>query len=122
MARVDKIKESWDGSQRVVVVTYTNIGINKKGNWIGTPVSVDLVLVDAALDDSTLSPEVNTAAEEDLPEIEDSGNPVEPENSSAQVTNEIIEVMNKDEAKPEVSLSFGFRPWFVRTIGNQSTG
>ena len=87
MARVDKIKESWDGSQRVVVVTYTNIGINKKGNWIGTPVSVDLVLVDAALDDSTLSPEVNKAAEEDLPKIENSGNPAGTENSSSQVQN-----------------------------------
>ena len=66
LARVKEIKESIDGSQRVVTVTYTNVGVNKKGNWIGTPVTVerwvkDLILVDAALDDSTLSPKINAA-------------------------------------------------------------
>ena len=75
MARVEEIKESRDGSQRVVIVTYTNVKVNKKGNWIGTPVTVercvkDLVLVDAALDDSTLSPEANAADEEKTSEAE----------------------------------------------------
>ena len=41
LARVKEIKESIDGSQRVVTVTYTNVGVNKKGNWIGTPVTVE---------------------------------------------------------------------------------
>ena len=61
LARVDKIKKSRDGTQRVVVVTYQNVSINKKGNWVGNPVTVercvsDVVLVDNALNDSMLSP------------------------------------------------------------------
>ena len=36
-ARVNEIKKSRDGSQRVVIVTYHNISTNKKGDWIGTP-------------------------------------------------------------------------------------
>ena len=56
MARVEDIKETRDGSQRVVVVTYNKVGMNKKGKWIGTPVTVercvkDLILVDEALED-----------------------------------------------------------------------
>ena len=48
---------------RVVVVTYHNISLNKKGEWIGTPVTVercvnDLVLVDDALDESMLDPKL----------------------------------------------------------------
>ena len=63
IARVEEIKESRDNAQRVVVVTYHNVGINKKGNWIGTPVTVersvnDLVLVDDALNESMLKPEL----------------------------------------------------------------
>ena len=64
LARVNEIKKSRDGSQRVVAVTYHNININKKGEWIGTPTRVercvkDFVLVDVALNDSILSPEVS---------------------------------------------------------------
>ena len=63
LTRIEEIKKSRDDAQRVVVVTYHNIGINKKGEWIGTPVTVersvnDLVLVDDALDESMLNPEV----------------------------------------------------------------
>ena len=62
LARIEEIKKSRDDAQRVVVVTYHNISINKKGEWIGTPVTVercvnDLVLVDDALDESMLNPE-----------------------------------------------------------------
>ena len=62
IARVEEIKESRDNAQRVVVVTYHNVGINKKGDWIGTPVTVersvnDLILVDDALNESMLKPE-----------------------------------------------------------------
>ena len=63
LARIEEIKESRDDAQRVVVVTYHNVGINKKGEWIGTPVTVersvnDLVLVNDALDESMLNPEL----------------------------------------------------------------
>ena len=59
LARIEKIKKSRDDAQRVVVVTYNNISLNKKGEWIGTPVTVerclnDLGLVDDALDESIL--------------------------------------------------------------------
>ena len=33
-ARIEKIIESRDDAQRVVVVTYHNVGMNKKGEWI----------------------------------------------------------------------------------------
>ena len=47
----------------IVIVTYHNVSINKKGEWIGTPITVersvnDLVLVDDALDESMLNPEL----------------------------------------------------------------
>ena len=72
LARVSKIKESRDGSQRVVTVTYHNISVNRKGEWVGTPVEVercvkDVILVDTALNDSTLSPTVVQTTEEDMP-------------------------------------------------------
>ena len=62
-ARVVSIHKSRDNAQRVVTLTYNNIKLNKKGDWIGTPVTVDrsindLVLVDNALSDSMLGPRV----------------------------------------------------------------
>ena len=76
LARVNEIKQSRDGSQRVVTVTYNNIGINKKGDFDGTPVSVeryvkDLVLVDAALNDSALSPEIQTIGQDTANTLDD---------------------------------------------------
>ena len=42
-------------------MTYYNVGLNNKGEWIGKPVTVDrcvsdLVLVDDALDEAMLDP------------------------------------------------------------------
>ena len=106
MARVEEIKECGDGSQRVVVVTYNNVGMNKKGEWVGTPVTVercikDLVLVDEALDDSTLSPGVNPPAEKESSEISNTRNPDEIETPSNQTQRRPIEVMTKDVAKAD---------------------
>ena len=41
LARIEEIKESRDGTQRVVVVTYQNVSLNKKGEWVGNPVTVE---------------------------------------------------------------------------------
>merc|ERR1711873_99619 len=54
-----RMNESRDIAQRVVTLTYSNIRMNKSGDWIGTPVTEDrsvndLVLVDNALNDSML--------------------------------------------------------------------
>merc|ERR1711873_25963 len=73
-ARVKSIQKSRDNAQRVVTLTYNNIKLNKKGDWIGTPVTVDrsvndLVLVDNALNDSMLGPRV-TAKKDELCERE----------------------------------------------------
>ena len=62
-ARVEKIHDSRDDAQRVVTLTYNNVKINKDGKWVGTPVRVersvnDLVIVDNALNDSMLSPQI----------------------------------------------------------------
>ena len=63
IARINKIKESRDNVQRVVILTYHNISKNRNGKWIGTPMTVersvnDLILVDDALNESMLSPKV----------------------------------------------------------------
>ena len=60
IARIEKIKESRDNAQRVVILTYHNVSKNKRGDWIGTPVTVersvnDLILVDDALNESILN-------------------------------------------------------------------
>merc|ERR1711872_60082 len=73
-ARVERIHKSRDNAQRVVTLTYNNIRMNKNGDWIGTPVTVDrsvndLVLVDNALNDSMLSSRV-TAKKDELCERE----------------------------------------------------
>ena len=61
LARIEKIHASRDNAQRVVTLTYNNIRVNKEGEWIGTPITVercinDLILVDEALNDSMLNP------------------------------------------------------------------
>ena len=63
IARIDEIKESGDNAQRVVVLTYHNVGKNRNGKWIGTPITIersvnDLILVDDALNESMLNPKV----------------------------------------------------------------
>ena len=75
-ARVKSIKKSRDNAQRVVTLTYNNIKLNKKGDWIGTPVTVDrsvndLILVDNALSDSMLGPRVK---KDESQEIKDDNN------------------------------------------------
>ena len=108
IARVEEIKESRDDTQRVVVVTYHNVGMNKKGNWIGTPVTVersvnDLVLVDDALDESMLKPELlnNELKEND---DEDSGNEdvTLNENQGIQeIVNDTDQNVNKNDENEE---------------------
>ena len=61
LARIEETKKSRDGTQRVVIVTYQNVSLNKKGEWVGNPVTVercvsDVILVDNALNESMLSP------------------------------------------------------------------
>ena len=63
IARIEKIHESRDNTQRVVTLTYHNVRKNKDGEWVGTPVRVDrsindLVLVDNALNESMLNPSI----------------------------------------------------------------
>ena len=61
LARIVKIHDSRDDTQRVVTLTYHNVKQNKDGDWIGKPIRVDrsindLVLVDDALNESMLNP------------------------------------------------------------------
>ena len=63
LARIVKIHDSRDKTQRVVTLTYHNVKQNKDGEWIGKPVRVDrsindLVLVDDALNESMLNPSI----------------------------------------------------------------
>ena len=63
LARIVKIHDSRDDTQRVVTLTYHNVKQNKDGEWIGKPVKVDrsindLVLVDNALNESMLNPSI----------------------------------------------------------------
>ena len=74
------IQKSRDNAQRVVTLTYNNIKLNKKGDWIGTPVTVDrsvndLVLVDNALSDSMLGPRVKKDESQEIKDDnDDNGN------------------------------------------------
>ena len=63
IARIEKIHDSRDNTQRVVTLTYHNVRQNKDGDWVGTPVRVDrsisdLILVDDALNESMLNPSI----------------------------------------------------------------
>ena len=63
IARIEKIHESRDNTQRVVTLTYHNVSKNRDGKWIGTPVRVDrsvndLIIVDDALSESMLNPNI----------------------------------------------------------------
>ena len=63
LARIVKIHDSRDETQRVVTLTYYNVKQNKDGEWIGKPVKVDrsindLILVDNALNESMLNPSI----------------------------------------------------------------
>ena len=78
-ARVKSIHKSRDNAQRVVTLTYNNIKMNKNGDWIGTPVTVDrsvndLVLVDNALSDSMLGPRVKRDESQETKDVNDDGN------------------------------------------------
>ena len=63
LARIVKIHDSRDDTQRVVTLTYHNVKQKKDGEWTGKPVKVDrsindLVLVDNALNESMLNPSI----------------------------------------------------------------
>ena len=63
LARIVKIHESRDETQRVVTLTYSNVKQNKDGKWTGTPITVDrsindIIPVDDALNESMLNPSI----------------------------------------------------------------
>ena len=63
LARIVKIHDSRDETQRVVTLTYSNVKQNKDGKWIGTPITVDrsindIIPVDDALNESMLNPSI----------------------------------------------------------------
>ena len=55
LARIVKIHDSRDETQRVVTLTYNNVKQNKDGKWIGTPMTVDRSIVDDASNESMLN-------------------------------------------------------------------
>ena len=72
IARIEKIHDSSDNTQRVVTLTYHNVRKNRDGKWIGTPVKVDrsvndLVLFDDALNEPMLNPSIQ---KEEVSEID----------------------------------------------------
>ena len=77
--RINKIHGSRDNAQRVVTLKYNNVRMNKNGDWIGTPVTVDrsvndLVLVDNALNDSMLGPKAMITKKNELHQKEKASN------------------------------------------------
>ena len=79
LARIEEIKKSRDGTQRVVVVTYHDINLNKKGEWVGNPVTVercvsDVVPVDNALNESMLNPKLQIVNIQTSSDIQSKGN------------------------------------------------
>ena len=63
LARIVKINDSRDETQRILTLTYNNIKQRKDGTWIGTPMTVersinDIIPVDKALNESMLNPSI----------------------------------------------------------------
>ena len=110
IARIEEIKESRDDAQRVFVVTYHNVGMIKRGDRIGTPVTVersvnDLVLVDDAVDESMLKPELQNNEIRENTDDQTSGidEVISTENQEMQkiVNNNEQNVNENDEAEDE---------------------
>ena len=73
LARIVKIHDSRDETQRVLTLTYSNVKQKKDGTWIGTPITVDrsindIIPVDKALNESMLSPNI-IGKNNNIPEI-----------------------------------------------------
>ena len=100
LARIVKIHDSRDETQRVVTLTYSNVRKNKDGKWIGTRMTVDrsvndIIPVDTALNDSMLncskqSDNTATTNEEDDTE----GN----EEDNEELVNDEEDTVEKEEA------------------------
>ena len=63
LARILKIHDSRDKTQRILTLTYNNVKQKKDGTWIGTPITVersinDIIPVDKALNESMLNPNI----------------------------------------------------------------
>ena len=99
-ARVERIHKSRDNAQRVVTLTYNNIRMNKNGDWIGTPVTVDrsvndLVLVDNALNDSMLGSRL-TAKKDESCEKKKIANDDEISKDNIMNVDEALEITNPE--------------------------
>ena len=103
IARIEEIKESRDNAQRVVVLTYHNVSKNKKGNWIGTPVTVersvnDLILVDDALNESMLNPAIQkNEVKEDIEETTRTDKAIAEENPNLEIADNVKGNEENDE-------------------------
>ena len=63
LARIVKINDSRDETQRILTLTYNNVKQRKDGTWVGTPITVersinDIIPVDKALNASMLNPSI----------------------------------------------------------------
>ena len=96
LARIVKIHDSRDVTQRVVTLTYHNVKQNKNGEWIGKPVRVDrsindLVLVDNASNESMLNPSIieGNEKDEEIHQEKDINNDVENDGNDENNDSEI---------------------------------
>ena len=83
LARIVKIHDSRDETQRVVTLTYSNVRQNKDGKWIGTRMTVDrsindIIPVDDALNESML----NCSIQKDITDTENDENDTEEDETS----------------------------------------
>ena len=109
LARIEKVHDSRDNTQRVVTLTYHNVRLNKDGEWVGTPVQVDrcindLILVDNALNESMLNPKLlekadNSPKERKDEEKKDENEEIDGKGDDDTTMNEITEPieMRNDE-------------------------
>ena len=113
IARIEKIHDSRDNTQRVVTLTYHNVRKNKDGEWIKTPVKVDrsindLVLVDDALNESMLNPsiqkegvsEINTDRPEETNQQNDENDETRNDENDETRNDENDEARNDEIAEP----------------------
>merc|ERR1711873_359270 len=104
-----RMHKSRDNAQRVVTLTYNNIRMNKNGDWIGTPATVDrsvndLVLVDNALNDSMLGSRLaakkDESHEKEKIANDDAMEATNPETSNIN-SNDSINTVEKDDDDKE---------------------
>ena len=110
-ARIDKIHGSRDNAQRVVTLKYNNVRMNKDGDWIGTPVTVERSINDdddrinkSNTSDDTVTTTITPVNDSKLTEANDNMTTSDTEEPETKEDPEPVTVVNEnDDTKEETN-------------------